>query len=163
MTHDFTAPLALAAILSLVSAQQPAKAQDCSQWLPEERPLCEKQKRSTAVVENFTRHSPLDQEGSFQRIEAMKAAEQARAIASAAPPTVIGGSGGYAGGGDHVGRNALAERAAIDRAQSATGSRFSSRRESDGAAKEALLRQSEALGVAPVLPNETRINVIVPR
>lgn len=134
-----------------------ALAQDCAQWPPQERPLCEKQRRSTAIVENFVQHSPLDQEGSFQRIEQMKAAEQANAAVRAAPPTVVGQDGNMAGygvprtGGDHIGRNALAEHAAIDRAQSAAGRRNPSH--------EALLRQSEALGVAPVLPDETRVNI----
>lgn len=144
-------------LVAIFSWATPALAQDCSQWMPDQRPLCEKQKRSIATVENLVAHSPLDQEGSFQRIEQMKAREQAiaRHVDERAAVVSVGSGGG------HLGKNALAEHAETQRAQSGAGDRHRSRSEREGAADEALLRQSQALGVAPVLPDRTTHNTNV--
>lgn len=153
-------PLKVAIFLTLVfpaPAPAPAEPMDCSQ--SPEPLLCEKQQRSSRVIGNFVRHSPLDQEGSFQRIEAMHAAERAnvarRAAAAVADPA------DSAPRRSGLPRNELADEAEIQRAQSAASSRFSTRAQRDGAADEAILRQSRELGVAPVLPDRTTLNVNV--
>lgn len=119
--------------------------------------LYEKQQRAQGAISNLTAQTLLYQEGVFVKIEQNQQAEEARRAASQRPDGLTLQQA--SGSGASAMHNELAEKAGIEYAQDAAGSRSSSKRESRNATREAILRQEAAGLSAPALPTEVNINV----